>query len=127
MLWEPLALAALNQPPSQAAAPIFARVLAEMFGPDPRLAAVLLPAKPLHLAYAEPAREFIERHGGTVRTGAPARLTVGATLDVEAAGERWRPEAVIAAVPWFALRDLMNGAPGRFVDGVKDFILIVIE
>jgi squalene-associated FAD-dependent desaturase len=111
MLWEPLALAALNQPPSQAAAPIFARVLAEMFGPDPRLAAVLLPAKPLHLAYAEPAREFIERHGGTVRTGAPARLTVGATLDVEAAGERWRPEAVIAAVPWFALRDLMNGAP----------------
>jgi hydroxysqualene dehydroxylase len=111
MLWEPLALAALNQSPAQAAAPVFARVLAEMFGSDPRLAAILLPAKPLHLMYAEPAREFIERKGGTVRTGAAARLTVDGTLDVEASGERWRPEAVIAAVPWFALRELIGSAP----------------
>ncbi len=111
MLWEPLALAALNQPPAQAAAPAFARVLAEMFGSDPRLAAVLLPAKPLNLMYAEPAREFIERKGGTVRTGAAARLTVDGTLEVEASGERWSPEAVIAAVPWFALRELLGAAP----------------
>jgi len=111
MLWEPLALAALNQSPAEAAAPVFARVLAEMFGSDPRLAAILLPAKPLHLMYAEPAREFIERKGGSVRTGAPARLTVDGTLDVEASGERWSPEAVIAAVPWFALRELIGAAP----------------
>ena len=84
MLWEPLALAALNQSPSQAAAPVFARVLAEMFGSDPRLAAILLPAKPLNLMYAEPAREFIERRGGSVRTGAAARLSVDGTLEVEA-------------------------------------------
>jgi hydroxysqualene dehydroxylase len=111
MLWEPLALAALNQPPDQAAAPVFARVLAEMFGSDPRLAAILLPVKPLHLMYAEPAREFIERRGGAVRTGAPARLTVDGGLEVEASGERWQPEAVIAAVPWFALGDLVSDAP----------------
>jgi len=110
MLWEPLALAALNQPADQAAAPVFARVLAEMFGSDPRLSAIILPAKPLHLMYAEPAREFIERHGGSVRTGAAARLTTAGTLEVEASGERWRPEAVIAAVPWFALRELMGDA-----------------
>ncbi len=111
MLWEPLALAALNQAPGQAAAPPFARVLAEMFGSDPRLAAILLPAKPLHLMYAEPARDFIERRGGTVQTGATARLTIGGTLQVEASGELWNPQAVIAAVPWFALRDLINPAP----------------
>jgi hydroxysqualene dehydroxylase len=111
MLWEPLALAALNQPADQAAAPVFARVLAEMFGSDPRLSAIVLPAKPLHLMYAEPAREFIERHGGSVRTGAAARLTTAATLEVEASGERWHPEAIIAAVPWFALRDLVGEAP----------------
>ncbi len=35
MLWDPLALAALNQPPGEAAAPAFVRVLAEMFGPRP--------------------------------------------------------------------------------------------
>jgi squalene-associated FAD-dependent desaturase len=112
MLWEPLALAALNQPPSQAAAPLFARVLAEMFGSDPRASAILLPAKPLHLMYAEPARAFIERHGGEVRTGAPAKLTVdGALLDVRAGGEQWRAPAVIAAVPWFALPELTDGVP----------------
>jgi squalene-associated FAD-dependent desaturase len=109
MLWEPLALAALNQPVGRAAAPAFARVLAEMFGPDTRLSAILLPAKPLHLMYAEPAREFIERHGGTVRTGAPARLTIDGHLQVEASGDRWTPDAVIAAVPWFALRELIAG------------------
>ena len=32
LLWDPLAVAALNQPTNQAAAPPFARVLAEMFG-----------------------------------------------------------------------------------------------
>ena len=32
----------------QAAAPVFARVLAEMFGDDPRAAAIALPTKPLH-------------------------------------------------------------------------------
>jgi hypothetical protein len=111
MLWEPLALAALNQPIGRAAAPVFARVLAEMFGPDPRLSAILLPAKPLHLMYAEPAREFIERHGGTVRTGAPARLTIDGHLQVEASGDGWTPDAVIAAVPWFALRELIAGPP----------------
>ena len=122
MLWEPLALAALNQPPGQAAAPVFARVLAEMFGPDPRLAAILLPAKPLHLMYAEPARDFIEQRGGAVRTGATARL------DRRAAGCRGRgvaasggsPDAVIAAVPWFALarsdRRRAGGARARRCD-----------
>jgi squalene-associated FAD-dependent desaturase len=109
MLWEPLALAALNQPPDRAAAPVFARVLAEMFGPDPRLAAILLPARPLHLMYAEPARDHIERAGGAVRTGAPAKVTIAARLEVEASGERWSPDAVIAAVPWFAVRDLIGG------------------
>jgi squalene-associated FAD-dependent desaturase len=111
MLWEPLALAALNQPIGQAAAPVFARVLAEMFGPDPRLSAILLPAKSLHLMYAEPAREFIERHGGTVRTGAAAKLAIDGHLQVEASGDSWNPDAVIAAVPWFALRELVANPP----------------
>ena len=57
MLWNPLALAALNQPPDQAAAPPFARVVGEMFGGDARAAAIALPTTPLHEMYAEPARE----------------------------------------------------------------------
>jgi len=110
MLWEPLALAALNQPVTDAAAPPFARVLAEMFGPDPQAAAIILPAKPLHQMYAEPARAFIERGGGVVRTGAPASIVVGAGgAAVESAGERWAPRAIVSAVPWFALDGLIAG------------------
>lgn len=114
MLWDPLALAALNQPPTQAAAPVFARVLAEMFGGDPRAAAIVLPTKPLHLMYAEPAREYIEQRGGVVRSGVTARIRLGngAVASVWAAArsgeEEWAAPAVIAAVPWFAFADLFD-------------------
>jgi squalene-associated FAD-dependent desaturase len=110
MLWEPLALAALNQAVNEATALPFARVLAEMFGPDPQAGAIVLPAKPLHQMYAEPARAYIERHGGAVRLGAPASVVLGkAGAAVEAGAERWRPRAVVSAVPWFALDGLITG------------------
>ena len=112
MLWEPLALAALNQPINEAAAPPFARVLAEMFGADPGAAAIALPTKPLHQMYAEPARLYIEARGGSVRTGASAKIHIAddGVLTVDAAGERWTAGAVISAVPWFALPDLIEGS-----------------
>jgi len=121
MLWDPLALAALNQPPDRAAAPVFARVLAEMFGSDPRAAAIALPTRPLHLMYAEPARDYIERRGGEVRTGTVATLRVehDRVASVAAGGERWSPSAVVSAVPWFALSDLFAEVP-RGLEGVVD-------
>lgn len=114
LLWDPLALAALNQLPEEAAAPPFARVLAEMFGRDPRAAAIVLPTRPLHLMYAEPARAFIERHGGAVRTGVTARVQLesGRVAGVLAAGDRLAAPVVVAAVPWFALPPLFEGEVG---------------
>lgn len=116
MLWEPLALAALNQPASEAAAPPFARVLAEMFGTDPQAAAIALPARPLDQMYAEPARAYIECHGGQVRTGEPASVHLqrdargaASVKAVIAGAETWSSHAVIAAVPWFALGTLFTG------------------
>jgi squalene-associated FAD-dependent desaturase len=115
LLWDPLALAALNQPPAQAAAPLFARVLAEMFSDDPRAAAIALPTRPLHLMYAEPARQYIERHGGSVRTGAAAKIVLsadrGAVSGVRAGNETWRTDRVISSVPWFALPELFDEEP----------------
>jgi squalene-associated FAD-dependent desaturase len=115
LLWDPLALAALNQPPAQAAAPPFARVLAEMFSDDPRAAAIALPTRPLHLMYAEPAREYIERHGGSVRTGAAATIVLsadrGAVTGVRAGDETWQTDRVISSVPWFALSALFEEEP----------------
>jgi len=113
LLWDPLALAALNQPPVQAAAPPFARVLAQMFGDDPRAAAIALPIKPLHLMYAEPAREYIERRGGRVALGTTAtvRFPGAGPPTVHGGGGVWEPAAVIAAVPWRVLSDLIVESP----------------
>ena len=114
MLWEPLALAALNQDAREAAAPVFVRVLARMFGPDPRAAAIAVPLLPLTELYALPARAFVESRGGEVRVSAPARvrLSRGGIDAVEAGGERLTPGAVIVAVPWFALADTLVGDVG---------------
>ncbi len=107
-LWEPLALAALNQAPDEALATPFVRVLAEMFGPDRTASAIALPIRPLHAMYAEPARAFIERRGGSVRTGALARVLSDGTriTGVDVRGERIPASRVISAVPWFGMRTL---------------------
>jgi squalene-associated FAD-dependent desaturase len=113
-LWEPLAVAALNQAPDVASASPFLRVLAEMLGPDPAASALVLPTRPLHQMYAEPAREFIVAHGGDVRVNALGRVIVeqGRVRAVDVRGERIETRHVVAAVPWFALRTLF-AAPVR--------------
>ena len=118
MLWEPLALAALNQPPSQAAAPVFARVLAEMFGPDPQAAAILIPARPLEEWYGTPARQIIEARGGEVRTATSGRVRINQHgVDAVVAADRtFAAKAVIVAVPWFGLRDVFDGETAALRD-----------
>jgi hydroxysqualene dehydroxylase len=118
MLWRPLALAALNQPADEAGAVVFARVLAEMFSTDPWASAIGLPVTPLDEMYAEPARRFVEAHGGQVRTSMTAAIqTAGDRLvSVSANGERWQPRDVIAAVPWFALPELFEPPPPALGD-----------
>ena len=74
MLWEPLALAALNQPPRSPPPPPFARVLAEMFGQRPARRGDR-PADPAAAIRCTRSRRaaFIEQHGGLVTTGRPRR------------------------------------------------------
>jgi zeta-carotene desaturase len=114
MLWEPLALAALNQSVRVAAAPPFAAVLAQMFGGGSQDASLALPTRPLDQVYAEPARRFVEERGGTVRIGCPARIHLenGVVGHVEARGERFVAASVVAAVPWYALVELFTGDLG---------------
>ncbi|HVL70191.1 MAG TPA: hydroxysqualene dehydroxylase HpnE [Vicinamibacterales bacterium] len=112
-LWEPLAVAALNQPISEAAADPFVRVLSMLFGPSRTASALVLPSKPLDEMYAEPARRFIEAHGGEVRTHALARIVVegDGVAGVEIRGERIDTTEVISAVPWHAVRSLFPAVP----------------
>ncbi len=111
MLWEPLALAALNQPAREAAAPVFVRVLAQMLGPGSSDSAIAMPLRPLTEMYAEPARAFVESRGGEVRVSSPARVRIeGKRLaDVEIRGGRVEAGRVIVAVPWFALPEVIVG------------------
>jgi predicted NAD/FAD-binding protein len=110
-LWEPLAVAALNQSPDDAAAAPFVRVLAHMFGPDPSFSSIVLPVVPLDEMYATPARRYIEARGGEVRTNALARIRIddGRVIGVEVRGDAIRVARAIAAVPWFALDALLVG------------------
>ena len=117
-LWHPLAVAALNQLPEHAAADAFVRVLAEMFAPDRQAASIVLPTRPLHEMYAEPARCYVCDRGGDVRTSALARVTVarGAVAGVDVRGERVDVRRVIAAVPWFGLRTLFTEPPSELTE-----------
>jgi len=105
LLWEPLAVAALNQQMDVAAAAPLVRVLAQMFGGSRRDAAIGLPTVPLDALYAKPAARYLEERGGEVRTACLARVVCDgySVPHVEVRGERFTASAIVCAVPWHAL------------------------
>jgi zeta-carotene desaturase len=111
LFWEPLALAALNQPIDVAAVDTFVEVLRRMFGPDPDRASLVVPAVPLDELYAEPAREWLHARGSEVWTRAVAHVELGEerVCAVEVRGERLTAPTVICAAPWFALPEVFTG------------------
>lgn len=116
LLWEPLAVAALNQSIDTAAAAAFAAVLARMFGPDPRDSAIALPVKPLDELYALPARDYIAAHGGQVCTGAQARIVLdNNSIRVVVREESFTAPTVICAVAWYSLPDVFPDRPAALV------------
>jgi hypothetical protein len=84
-----------------------------VFGPDPASAALVLPAVPLDEMYADPARDWIEARGGTVRVNAPARVEIdgGRVRAVRVRDERIESPMVISTVPWFGLHALFDAPP----------------
>jgi zeta-carotene desaturase len=113
LLWEPLAVAALNQPIDRAAALPFTRVLAQMFGPDARDSAIALPLKPLDEMYAEPARAYLEAHGSAVRNNAVARIVTRdeRVSHVAVRDETFHAPTVVCAAPWFAWPEIFVDRP----------------
>jgi zeta-carotene desaturase len=118
LFWEPLALAALNQPIDEAAVDTFLEVLRRMFGPEADRASLVVPAVPLDALYAEPAREWLHARGSEVRTRASARIVVDRerVAGVEVRGERIDAPEVICAAPWFALGDVFAPSPASLAD-----------
>lgn len=115
-LWEPLALAALNQPMQVAAAGPFLRVLAALLNGGPEQAALALPSVPLDALYVEPSARYLAARGGELRCGQRARLLPGpgGGLRVQTREHRWDAASVISAVPWHAMPDAL----GAMAEGV---------
>ena len=113
LLWEPLAVAALNQPTDHATATTFVEVIRRILGPGPDDAALVIPSESLTHVLVEPAIAFIEARGGEVRRGAPARVVVGAegVTGVDVRGRVINAPQVVAAVPWHALATLFDAVP----------------
>jgi zeta-carotene desaturase len=105
LLWEPLAVAALNQPIDGAAAAPFATVIDRILV-SRKASALGLAVTPLTDLYATPARAYIESRGGTVRTGRSAIIGAWPTssLSVRSGDHEIWPRAVICAVPWYGMR-----------------------
>jgi squalene-associated FAD-dependent desaturase len=72
-LWRPLCVSALNTPPDQASARVFATVLRDSLAGPSGASDLLLPRVDLSRLFPEPACAFVSRNGGEVRTNSPVR------------------------------------------------------
>lgn len=116
LLWEPLAVAALNQSIDVAAAGPFTTVVNRMFSTRRRDSSLALPTTPLDELYANPAATFVAERGGHVRVNAPAVIRAKGPLTVKVRDEELRPRAVICAAPWFALNTILEDRPPALED-----------
>ena len=72
-LWRPLCVSALNTPPEEASAQVFANVLRDSFASESEASDLLLPKVDLSRLFPEPAADFVCRHGGEMRCGETVR------------------------------------------------------
>ena len=66
LLWEPLAVSALNTPVAEASARAFLAVLRDTLAGEAEASDLLLPRCDLSKLFPEPAAEFVRHHGGQV-------------------------------------------------------------
>jgi hypothetical protein len=120
-LWDPLAIAALNQLPGIAAAAPFVRVLGELFAPDPDASAIGLPLVALDELYGPPSVAFLEARGGRVVLKSPATIAIdsaGRVAGVRAGDRTIATSCVVSAVPWHAFGAIWNGQPPAALSGI---------
>jgi squalene synthase HpnD len=110
-LWEPLCIAALNEPVASASASLFATVIRQSFLAGAEDSKILLSKVGLSELFAPEVRQLLEMCGGKIQLQAPvaalrfdhSRLNEIGLSD----GTVLRPEIVVSALPWHALRGLL--------------------
>jgi squalene-associated FAD-dependent desaturase len=99
-VWRPLCVSALNTPPEQASAQVFATVLRDSIAGPAGASDFLLPRVDLSRLFPEPASEFVSKNGGELRTNSPVR---------ELSSLQKEFSAVIVAVGPHQLKTLLPG------------------
>lgn len=101
--WEPLALSIMNERPEAASALLFLRSMRTAFFGGWRNAAMAIPTVGLSELFADPAADYIRRHGGDVRSRADVVSLAGDENGVTGVrtrdGALHQCGAVILAVP----------------------------
>jgi squalene synthase HpnD len=112
-LWEPLCIAALNEPVATASARLFATVIRRSFLGGAADSTILLSRVGLSDLFAPEVSTLIAMCRGTLRLQTPVTgLNFdGLTLrEIKLAdGSTLRPEAVVSALPWHVLRAFLPG------------------
>ncbi len=110
-LWEPLCIAALNEPVATSSATLFATVIRRSFLAGAADSAILLSRVGLSELFAPEVKRLLEMCGGTLRvqtmvTGLRFEGTVLKEIKF-GDGSSLQPEAVVSALPWHVLRGLL--------------------
>jgi len=112
-LWEPLCIAALNEPVATGSAQLFATVIRRSFLAGAADSTILLSRVGLSELFAPEVRKLLEMCRGTLRLQTPVTglRFEGTTLrEIKLGdGSSLQPEAVISALPWHVLRGLLPG------------------
>jgi len=110
-LWEPLCIAALNEPVATASAQLFATVIRRSFLAGATDSSILLSRVGLSDLFAPEVSRLLEMCGGTMRlqTLVTGLRFEGTTLREITLGDGsvLKPEAVVSALPWHVLRGLL--------------------
>ncbi|WP_050981063.1 hydroxysqualene dehydroxylase HpnE [Imbroritus primus] len=72
-IWQPLCISALNTPIEEASAQVFLNVLRDALLSGPGSSDMLVPRIDFGALFAEPAANWLARHGGQVHLGKPVR------------------------------------------------------
>ena len=112
-LWDPLCVAALNEPVATGSAQLFATVIRRSFLGGADDSKILLSRVGLSELFAPEVRRLIEMCRGSIRLQAPVtglRFESSALREIKLGdGSTLQPDAVVSTLPWHVLRAFLPG------------------
>ena len=120
LLWEPLAVAALNQSIDEAAGEMFGKVLKRTFTRRRRDSSLGLVRCALDELYTIPSKAFVEAHNGEVKTNSLARVKVALPWpSVHVRSDVFRARSIVCATAWYALPNLFEEGAGMLTEVIE--------